>query len=478
MISLVKTMTIVVLAGMNSGAFAQDSTPDHTVDLCDASYANFGNAQFKVAVKGNLYAFPWPGSSASHEFFTVKYQGDGILPDITYFDPVPSGFEGSVAFTDDFLIYSVDNADDPVSGDRTGVSVVYELDHESGDLTESVRLYPATPGYDNTLLASRPPLDSDSDHFVFSINFSSGNLNRTSVYAFDGSSWSLDGQIDRSSSAVVLSVAIEDGLLVIAYSDGQVDVYERGASSWTYQDSISPITHSDITASSNFGFDTDIHGTLIAVSDRFAEYDPSDPSIDARMGACYIYSYNSGSVSDETVLYEYSGSTGSESLFGNSIDFADDGSALVVGAPAFDRTANTYYEEGAAFVYDTSNFGAGGEMYTDSSHDQYSNNIFGETVTFSGNALNIFNTKFDLSVFGACTPSGNGIGISIFDALSIMPCNDADLTQPYGQLDFYDVSAFLVAYSAMDPIADWDSNGSYDFFDVAGFLGDFNTGCP
>lgn len=53
----------------------------------------------------------------------------------------------------------------------------------------------------------------------------------------------------------------------------------------------------------------------------------------------------------------------------------------------------------------------------------------------------------------------------------------ADLTGD-GNLDFFDVSAFLNAYSAMDPLADFTGDGVYDFFDVSAFLNAFNAGCP
>ena len=53
----------------------------------------------------------------------------------------------------------------------------------------------------------------------------------------------------------------------------------------------------------------------------------------------------------------------------------------------------------------------------------------------------------------------------------------ADLTGD-GVLDFFDVSAFLNAYTAMDPVADINGDGVFDFFDVIGFLNAFNAGCP
>lgn len=45
-------------------------------------------------------------------------------------------------------------------------------------------------------------------------------------------------------------------------------------------------------------------------------------------------------------------------------------------------------------------------------------------------------------------------------------------------LDFFDVSAFLVAYGNGDPSTDFDNSGSLDFFDVSAFLQLVNGGCP
>lgn len=47
-----------------------------------------------------------------------------------------------------------------------------------------------------------------------------------------------------------------------------------------------------------------------------------------------------------------------------------------------------------------------------------------------------------------------------------------------GTLDFFDVSAFLSAYSAQDPIADINQDRVFDFFDVSAFLSAYNAGCP
>lgn len=57
-------------------------------------------------------------------------------------------------------------------------------------------------------------------------------------------------------------------------------------------------------------------------------------------------------------------------------------------------------------------------------------------------------------------------------------CSAADLAEPYGMLNFFDVSAFLSAYTSMSSSADINGDGELTFFDVSLFLTTFNQGCP
>ncbi len=54
---------------------------------------------------------------------------------------------------------------------------------------------------------------------------------------------------------------------------------------------------------------------------------------------------------------------------------------------------------------------------------------------------------------------------------------EADLTGD-GDLNFFDISAFLNAFAAEDSIADFTDDGLFNFFDVSAFLNAFNAGCP
>jgi hypothetical protein len=58
------------------------------------------------------------------------------------------------------------------------------------------------------------------------------------------------------------------------------------------------------------------------------------------------------------------------------------------------------------------------------------------------------------------------------------PCNGADLAEPFGEHNFFDVSAFLSLFIAQDPQADLNGDGLFNFFDVSAFLVQYAAGCP
>ncbi|MHA7814613.1 MAG: S8 family serine peptidase [Phycisphaerales bacterium] len=89
-------------------------------------------------------------------------------------------------------------------------------------------------------------------------------------------------------------------------------------------------------------------------------------------------------------------------------------------------------------------------------------------------AINDAQVRFTTSTAGAFLIDDVYLGTEALAA----GCSDADLAEPYGELNFFDVSSFLSAYNAQDPAADFNGDGSFDFFDVSSFLTLFNAGCP
>ncbi len=58
-----------------------------------------------------------------------------------------------------------------------------------------------------------------------------------------------------------------------------------------------------------------------------------------------------------------------------------------------------------------------------------------------------------------------------------LDCCPADLTGD-GLLNFFDISAFLMAFADADPSADFTGDGLFNFFDISDFLAAFAAGCP
>lgn len=79
--------------------------------------------------------------------------------------------------------------------------------------------------------------------------------------------------------------------------------------------------------------------------------------------------------------------------------------------------------------------------------------------------MGAFDTEYNLNRF-------------TFTSTGPSSCNDADLAEPFGELNFFDVSAFLAAYNGQDQSADLNNDGEFNFFDVSQFLSIYNSGCP
>lgn len=70
------------------------------------------------------------------------------------------------------------------------------------------------------------------------------------------------------------------------------------------------------------------------------------------------------------------------------------------------------------------------------------------------------------------------MGTFTFTLVSPAACSRADLAEPYEEFNFFDVSAFLSAFTADEPAADLNDDGEHNFFDVSDFLTLFSAGCP
>ena len=73
--------------------------------------------------------------------------------------------------------------------------------------------------------------------------------------------------------------------------------------------------------------------------------------------------------------------------------------------------------------------------------------------------------------------SAGPAGLRIYDLNNCdLPCY-ADLNEDT-VLNFFDVSAFIIAFTSEDFLADFNNDGELNFFDVSEFIVAFNNGCP
>jgi hypothetical protein len=88
--------------------------------------------------------------------------------------------------------------------------------------------------------------------------------------------------------------------------------------------------------------------------------------------------------------------------------------------------------------------------------------------------------------FGPNIPGGDGFNyppvecgdVAVVPASGPDGCSAADLAEPFGELNFFDVAGYLGLFNAQDDAADLDHDGAWTFFDISAYLAVFNQGCP
>ncbi len=101
--------------------------------------------------------------------------------------------------------------------------------------------------------------------------------------------------------------------------------------------------------------------------------------------------------------------------------------------------------------------------------------IVSTSITYDIDGDGEFNNPTSVN-FDPLLPADEAYSVAMYIGHYSDPCI-ADLTGD-GVLNFFDVSAFLSAFAAQNPIADFTGDGVYNFFDVSAFLSAFAAGCP
>jgi len=226
-------------------------------------------------------------------------------------------------------------------------------------------------------------------------------------------------------------------------------------------DQIARLFPADGSSTDQFGFSVSLTGSFAAVG-AVGDGDNGSAS-----GSVYIYDLSTpASPVMVQKLIAPDGMSGDE--FGHALDIAPtlDGYRVAVGAWHRDETS---IDAGAVYVYELDAAGSlvsnGKYVASDGNGDAF----LGSTVTIDDNGDVIAGAPDDNVSFP------NGGAAYVFN-IEEATC-PADLNGD-GALNFFDVSAFLIAYQSQAPAGDFNGDGMYNFFDISVFLTAFNTGCP
>ncbi len=301
------------------------------------------------------------------------------------------------------------------------------------------------------------------------------------------------------------SVAISGTTAIVGASGDDDSGIESGSAylfDTTTGQQLLKLLPSDGAALDNFGFSVAISGTT-AIVGAIGDGDNGEFS-----GSAYLFD----TITGQQLFKLLPNDGAADNVFGNSV--AISGTTAIVGAWQDDYNGN---QSGSVYLFDTT---TGQQLFKLLPSDGAAGDYFGVSVAISGTTVSVgayqdddngsasgsaylFDTTtgqqiskllpsdgaagdyFGVSVaisgatvsVGAFFVQDNGFGSGssyLFTAPS--PC-PPDLTND-GSLDFADVSAFLSAFAANDPIADYNADGQFNFFDVSAFLTAYLAGCP
>jgi hypothetical protein len=179
---------------------------------------------------------------------------------------------------------------------------------------------------------------------------------------------------------------------------------------------------------------------------------------------------------------------------GNSTNEDVDGGSTVLLSPALDTTGGG--ELSFDYWYDGFNLASGDALVVEISFNNGANWVPVQTTTNPVASWRTTTVPVDAALgtdvtrlrFTAADPDPGGVVEAGVDNVRVtafvcddpnVGCNPADIASPFGELTFGDISAFLAAFSAQDPVADIASPfGEFTFGDISTFVAAFDAGCP
>lgn len=188
--------------------------------------------------------------------------------------------------------------------------------------------------------------------------------------------------------------------------------------------------------------------------------------------------YRVGTGGELGAIYLFNADTGAE--FGTLARPADLPASLDAFAPTIDiADGNVIYGTSAGTTYVQSTDGT--VVASLNSPDSGSQGAFGFAVSVES-AFGVINAAVSdpiAPVVGG-TDAGPGEVYAFADVSGTGgPTCVPDLAEPFGSLNFFDLSAFITLFNASDPAADLAAPaGVFNFFDVSEYIALYNAGCP
>lgn len=487
-----KYVSVAVLICLGNNAHAQFVTMNEDVKILGSDASNSVGASFgwSSAISGDdvIVGGHTNGDAGKHSgsaYIFNRNQGGldnwGEVIKLTAQDAAEGDQYGmSVSIDGDIAVVGSFHDDD---------ACVNEPSCESG----SVYIYRRDLGGPDAwgLVKKIVPLETEAGmQFGFAVGISGDTLIATANKGFNGigsgsayifqrdqggaNNW---GQVERlissdasSGDEFGSSVAIDGDFAIVGTRlgvfpqyTGAAYVFDRNQGGPDNWGEIKRLIASDADSNDEFGFSVAISGdTAIVGAHR------NDDAV-VRHGSAYIFSRDSGGTGNWGEVVRLISPDFTADRFGVSV--AIDGGVAVVGDWWYDQNGFTN-RSGSAYVFlqdegGPDNWGGVYRMYPAGVSAVVQEDVFGRSVGVSGSTV--------IGGASASNEFGTFTGSAYLFHLEL-PCL-ADLNSD-GELDFFDVSVFLMMFGAMDPSVDFNQDMQFDFFDVSLFLQAFLAGCP
>ncbi len=405
-----------------------------------------GNAfGVSVAIQGGLVAI---GAGSASRAYVYNASTGALVADIVP-DDFPTGSFGYAVDIDGGVI-AVGAQWDNVNGGNSGSA--YLFDAVSGNQLH--KLIPSDGGIEQWFGNA---IAIDGGIVAVGAHRDDDNGTRSgSVYLFDAFTGAELLKITPADGASFdefgYSVALDDGILAVgAWSDG--DQAPAAGAAYLFNVADGSLITKIYSGHPNI---TDYFGISVAVGDGMAvvgSYRHNHPNNDS--GGAFMYEASTGAYLGELTQND----PASTDYFGRSVAVSN--GLVVVGA---DRDDDGGTDTGSAYLFDAA---TGTQIAKLRPTD-------GSTGAYFGISVAIENSR----IFAGANVSfvGNRAG-SAYAFTAPAPECAVDFTGE-GTVDFFDLLAFLTAFTNQEAAADWNNDSVFDFFDIQLYLAAFAAGCP